>query len=103
MMPSRTRVRQLTKAENILLQRAVQKVARWHKETSEALALSMSNMQSEGGPVGPEGAGDPIEIMKAEAEHYSRVACFLAGKRLGQRETTLQSPVVGRTIGCRRS
>lgn len=41
-------------------------------------------MQSEGAPVEPEGVVNPIEIMKEEAEHYTRIACFLAGKRLNQ-------------------
>lgn len=88
MSPSKLRMRQLTKAEEILVQRAVQKVDRWHKEAAEALALSMNDMLSEGGPVRPEGARDPIEIVQEEADHYTQVACFLAGKRLGHQEAT---------------
>lgn len=90
MTPPRPRVRQLTESEQILLQRAVRKVARWHKETAEALALAINNLESEGGPVAPEDAGDPSDIMKEEAEHHARVACFLAGKRLGRQEATQQ-------------
>jgi len=86
MTPSSPPVRQLTKTEEILLQRAVQKVSRWRKNAAEDLTVSITNKQSEGGSVEPEGEPDPLESMKVEAEHFTQVACLLAGKRLSQQK-----------------